>query len=242
MGQYADLLRALPRTRRSVRDRKAAKTLEVVRIAKQFGPEYFDDSRMYGYGGYVYDGRWILVAQDILNHYGLIPDPYPPRILDVGCAKGYLVHDLRQHGGADAYGLDVSRYALEHCRADDVGRLHWGRAQALPFPARSFDLVLSINTLHNLPREEIKTALREMQRVSRGRMFVQVDTYRTPAERALFEDWVLTAEFHGYPDDWLALFREAGYDGDYAWTIVEEQDGDEEGSTRGGGAGRGLPG
>jgi len=97
-----------------------------------------------------------------------------------------------------------------------------GSADDLPFPDDSFDLVLSINTLHNLPRPRLIKALREMRRVSRGRMFVQVDSYRTPAQKALFEEWVLTAEFHGYPDDWLDVFEEAGYDGDYAWTILEE--------------------
>jgi hypothetical protein len=32
---------------------------------------------------------------------------------------------------------------------------------------------------------------------------------------------VLTAKFHGYPQDWVALFGEAGYTGDFYWTIIE---------------------
>ena len=64
-------------------------------------------------------------------------------------------------------------------------------------------------------------ALQELQRVSNGRAFVQVDSYRTPEQKAVFEDWVLTAKFHDYPDGWLKLFEEAGYTGDYYWTIIE---------------------
>mgnify|MGYP001562522954 FL=1 len=199
-----------------MRARAAARDPEVVRIAKQYGAEYFDGDRKYGYGGYRYDGRWQPVARDIIEHYNLNPSS---KVLDVGCAKGFLVHDLLPW--ADAYGIDVSEYALWYCPREVVGRLHRGFADVLPFPDKSFDLVLSINTLHNLSRPLIVWALREMRRVSCGPMFVQVDSYRTPEEKALFEDWVLTAEWHGYPDEWLALFAEAGYDGDYAFTIIE---------------------
>lgn len=218
MGEYVDLLRTLPRTRRGVPARAASKSSEVVAAAKQFGRDYFDGDRKYGYGGYLYDGRWRSVALDVLYRYALHSGA---RVLDVGCAKGFLVYDMYQLG-LDAHGLDSSRYAVVECpHPGTVGRLHLGSADDLPFPDKSFDLVLSINTLHNLPRERLIRALREMRRVSRGSMFVQVDSYRTEAERALFLDWVLTAETHGTPEFWLELFSEAGYDGDYCWTIIE---------------------
>lgn len=220
MGQYVDLLRSLPKTARDVSKRKADKSPEVVAVARQFGREYFDGARKFGYGGYCYDGRWSMVARDIAEHYMLVPDS---KVLDVGCAKGFLVYDFLVRGECDPYGVDISSYALENCLPGVVGRLHCASADALPFPDRSFDLVLSINTLHNLPRPRLIKALQEMRRVSCGGMFVQVDSYRTDAERVRFEDWVLTAETHGTPEFWLELFAEAGYDGDYAWTIVGEE-------------------
>lgn len=215
MGQEINLLRALPRTTRNVRARAKDKTPEAVKVAKQYGAEYFDGDRKYGYGGYYYDGRWRPAARHIIEHYALDASS---KVLDVGCAKGFLVADLVPW--VDAYGLDVSRYALLNCDRNVVGRLHFGTAAFLPFPDDSFDLVLSINTLHNLPRPRLIRALQEIVRVSRGPAFVQVDSYRTPEEKALFEDWVLTAEWTGYPDEWLALFAEAGYEGDYYWTLV----------------------
>lgn len=218
MGEYVELLKSLPETPRDVAARTAARDEDAVRVAKHYGREYFDGDRRYGYGGYRYDGRWRPVAAEIMRHYRL---HHGQRVLDVGCAKGFLVKDLCD-AGLDAYGLDASPYAIVQCpHPDVVGRLHREFCWHLPFPDGSFDLVISINTLHNCARPGVVRSLQEMRRVSRGRMFVQVDSYRTPEERARFEAWVLTAETHGDPDFWLALFAEAGYDGDYAWTILE---------------------
>ncbi len=212
-----DLLRALPKGRRNVKARESAKTDEHVRISREYGEMYFDGPREYGYGGYRYDGRWQPVARDIVAHFGLKPGD---RVLDVGCAKGFLVKDLLALG-IDAYGLDVSQYALMHCEPEVVGRLHLGSADALPFPDGSFAAVLAINTLHNLPRERLITAVREIERLAPGKGFIQVDSYRTPEQKEVFESWVLTAMYHDYPENWVRLFREAGYGGDWYWTIIE---------------------
>jgi ubiquinone/menaquinone biosynthesis C-methylase UbiE len=214
-----DLLRSLPKTGRDISARASAKTAERIAIARQFGEMYFDGPREYGYGGYRYDGRWITVAQEIIRHFGLAAGK---RVLDVGCAKGFLVKDLMKVcPGLEAFGLDVSEYALMHCETEVAGRLHLGTATKLPFPDRSFDAVISINTIHNLERGGVIQALREMERLAPGRGFVQVDAYHTPEQRALFEQWVLTARFHDYPRAWLGVFKEAGYTGDWNWTVLE---------------------
>lgn len=214
-----DLLRALPKSRRNITQRGEAKSPEIIALSREYGELYFDGPREYGYGGYRYDGRWRPVAKDIIAHFGLAAGA---RILDVGCAKGFLVKDLMlAEPGLEAFGLDISRYALTHCEPEVVGRLHLGSADALPFPDKSFDCVVSINTIHNFDRAGALRALREIERVSRQSAFVQVDSYRTPEQKSLFESWVLTAKFHDYPQGWIEVFAEAGYTGDYYWTIVE---------------------
>jgi ubiquinone/menaquinone biosynthesis C-methylase UbiE len=219
MGREIDLLRSLPRTKRNIQMRAEQKDPAVVALAKQFGFEYWDGDRKYGYGGYRYDGRWRSVARDIIAHFGLRAGQ---RVLDVGCGKGFLVKDLMlECPGLEVFGLDISRYALLHCERDVIGRLHLGTAESLPFPDGAFNCVLSINTIHNLPRPRAMIALREIQRLSSGRAFVQVDSYHTPQQKALFESWVLTAEYHDYPPGWISLFADAGYTGDYYWTIVD---------------------
>jgi ubiquinone/menaquinone biosynthesis C-methylase UbiE len=214
-----NLLAKLPRGKRNITSRAEAKTDEIIRISREYGELYFDGPRAYGYGGYRYDGRWIPVAQDIVEYFQLQAGD---RILDVGCAKGFLVKDLlKVCPGIEAFGIDVSEYALMHCEPEVVGRLHLGDAMKLPFPDNSFKAVISLNTIHNLERRDCITALREIERLAPGRGFVQVDSYRTPEQKAAFEEWVLTAKFHDYPDGWIRLFQEAGYTGDYYWTIIE---------------------
>lgn len=213
-----DLLRSLPKPARNIAMRAEAKQPAVVAIAKQYGEMYWDGPRDYGYGGYRYDGRWRSVARDMIAHYGLQPGM---RVLDVGCGKGFLVKDLMlEQPGIEAFGLDVSLYALRHAPEDLIGRLHLGSADELPFPDASFDYVVSLNTIHNLPRPRAVKAMAEIERVSKGKSFVVVDSYRTTEQKAIFESWVLTAEYHGYPEQWFELFAEAGYTGDWNWTII----------------------
>ena len=175
-----NLLAKLPRGKRNVNARAEAKTQEIVDISRQYGELYFDGPRKYGYGGYRYDGRWIPVAEDIVKHFKLKPGD---RVLDVGAGKGFLVKDLlKVLPGLEAFGLDISEYALMHCEPEVVGRLHLGNAAKLPFPDNSFACVLSLNTIHNLDRADLITALKEMERLAPGRGFVQVDSYRTPEQ------------------------------------------------------------
>jgi len=219
MGKEVNLLAKLPKGKRNVAARATAKTPEIIAKSREYGFDYFDGSRDFGYGGYRYDGRWIPVAEDIVKHFGLKAGD---RVLDVGAAKGFLVKDLlKACPGLEVFGLDISKYALMHCEPEVVGRLHLGSAHDLPFPDKSFSAVLCINTVHNLARPDLIRALKEIERLAPGRGFVQVDSYRTPEQKALFEEWVLTAKHHDYPQGWIDLFKEAGYTGDYYWTIVE---------------------
>jgi SAM-dependent methyltransferase len=213
-----NLLVRYPKAKRNVKARLGNKE-ENRALALKFGREYFDGTREQGYGGYRYDGRWLPIAEDIVRHFKLKPGD---RVLDVGCGKGFLVKDLMKVcPGLEVFGLDISEYAVLNCEPEVVGRLHVGNATRLPFPDASFQAVLSINTVHNLERAGSIAALREMQRVAPARGFVQVDAYRNSAERQVFEDWMLTARTYGMPQDWIEILREAGYTGDYYWTILE---------------------
>jgi len=213
-----NLLRHYPPAKRKMAKPRAAGQANR-EAALRFGAEYFDGSREQGYGGYYYDGRWVPIARDIVAHFGL---KRGDRVLDVGCAKGFLIKDLMAVcPGLEVYGLDVSEYALRHSEPEAAGRLVRGTADRLPFRAGAFQVVLCINVIHNLERERCLAALREIERLAPGRGYVQVDAYRTAAEREIFLGWVLTAVTFLRPEEWRALFAEAGYTGDHYWTVLE---------------------
>jgi len=218
MNKQVNLLSKLPHTKRCVRKRAESKTPEVIKTARNFGQMYFDGPRDYGYGGYSYDGRWLPVANDIINHFKLTPGQ---KVLEIGCAKGFLIRDLLSTcPGLTVFGIDISSYALENCIIEATGLLCQGNCEQLPFENNFFDVVLSINTIHNCDRDGVIKSLKEIQRVSNGKAFVQVDAYNNEQEYEIFMDWVLTAKFHGFPKDWIKIFKESGYTGDYDWTLV----------------------
>lgn len=214
-----NLLDRYPRSKRPIDERSAAVTDADRAVARQFGREYFDGDRLTGYGGYRYDGRWKPVVERFRDHYGLKPDA---RILDVGCAKGFMLHDFQElMPAATLAGIDVSEYALEHAMPSVRPFMQLGSADTLPFGDNSFDLVISITTIHNLDEPRVRKALREVERVSRGHSFVTLDAWRTPEEFERLNKWNLTAQTYMHVPEWETLFREAGYTGDYYWFIAE---------------------
>jgi SAM-dependent methyltransferase len=215
-----NLLGSLPNVKRNLSARLVNKQANRI-LANKFGQEYFDGSREQGYGGYIYDGRWQKVARTAKDRYFLASGM---SVLDIGCAKGFFVGDLMQEiPGLKAVGIDVSGYALTKAKKDIQGYLYLSSADKLPFPDNSFDAVFAINTLHNLDRDSCIKALREINRVAKfpEKTFVQVDAYHSLKDRALFEDWMLTAKTYCTPDEWLSLFDEAGYIGDFFWTTFD---------------------
>ena len=220
MGQEINLLDLYPRSKRPIDERGALVTVENKNIAKQFGQEYFDGDRMYGYGGYRYQERfWKDTVRRFRDHYQLAPNAC---ILDVGCAKGFMMYDFKKlMPGAHIEGLDISSYAKENAIEEMRPFIHVGNARQLPFKDNSFDLVICINTIHNLILEQCKEALKELQRVSGGKAFFTVDAWRNEKEHQNMLKWNLTAETYMHVDDWKRLFAETGYKGDYFWFIAE---------------------
>ena len=218
MGQEIDLLVNYPKAKRNVLERGATKTEEDRKIARQFGKDFFDGDRKHGYGGYNYHPRfWQPVVPTFQKQYGLTEKS---TVLDVGCGKGFMLYDFAELiPGVRVSGVDVSEYAIAHAVEAMKPNVRVADARKLPFRDGSFDLVISINTIHNLEVGELKGALKEIQRVSRGRSFVTVDAYRNEEEKELMYAWNLTAKTILHVDEWKKLFKEVGYTGDYYWFI-----------------------
>ena len=192
----------------------------VAEKAIQFGHDYWDGDRLSGYGGYRYDGRWRKVADAMAAHYGLKSGD---RILDVGAGKGFLLHDLTQAvPGIDVRGLDISSYAIENAKPEVRERLEVGNASKLPYPDKSFDFVVSVNTLHNLYIQDLFAAIREIERVSKnGRSHITVEAYRNEREKVNLMYWQLTCRAFHTPQEWEWVFKTCCYRGDWGFIYFE---------------------
>ena len=205
-----------PRANRDISKRGNEKTEEDRRIAREFGKEFFDGDRKNGYGGFNYNSKyWEPVIPTFQKHFNLSSKD---SILDVGCAKGFMLYDFSKLiPGIELKGIDISQYAIENCIEDMRDNLDVGDARDLPFKDNSFDLVISITSVHNFNEEECIQAIREIERVSKGKSFLTVDAYRNDIEKEAMLAWNLTAKTILHVNEWKRLFKDAAYTGDYYW-------------------------
>lgn len=191
---------------------------EAAKIAKRFDKEYWDGDRRWGYGGFHYDGRWKPVAKELASHYGLKSGDH---VLDVGCGKAFLLYELTQIvPNLHVTGLDISQYAVENGKEEIRSHLIQGHANHLPFKDKSFDLVISLNTLHNLHCYDLDKALREIERVGKNKYLV-VESYRNEEEKANLLYWQLTCESFYTPEEWMWWFEKTGFTGDHSFIYFE---------------------
>ena len=218
MGEEINLLAKYPRTQRNIAERGQSKTEEDRAIARQFGKEFFDGDRRHGYGGFSYHPRfWRPVIPDFQKRYDLKPGS---KILDIGCAKGFMLYDFIQIiPGVKVSGVDISSYAIDQAMPAVKSNVSVGDVCSLPFADHSFDLVIAINTIHNLEGNDLYAALHEIIRVTKQHAFVTVDAYRNDAEKEAMFAWNLTAKTILHVDEWKQLFVEVGYQGDYYWFV-----------------------
>jgi ubiquinone/menaquinone biosynthesis C-methylase UbiE len=192
---------------------------EAAKIAKRFDKEYWDGDRKIGYGGFKYDGRWRAVAKQMAAHYGIKPGD---KVLDVGCGKAFLLYDFTQEvPGVEVAGIDISAYGIENAKEEVKQFLQVGNANTLPYPSGYFDLVISINTLHNLYCYDLEKALQEIERVGKKNKFICVESYRNEEEKVNLLYWQCTCEAFNTPEEWQWWFEKTGYTGDHGFIFFE---------------------
>ncbi|HEB72457.1 MAG TPA: class I SAM-dependent methyltransferase [Nitrospirae bacterium] len=207
------------RTKREYIARMNDDKIACMKVAREYGYDFWDGSRRHGYGGYKYDGRWSVVAEKLIETYSL---PDDAKILDIGCGKGFLLYEFTKLlPKAQLAGFDISEYAIENA-IDGVKPLLFQRSaeEELPYEDKDFDLVISITTLHNLTIGKLDLALREMERVGKNKYFV-VESFRTERELFNLQSWALTCEIFLRPEGWAWLCEKARYSGEYEFIYFE---------------------
>jgi SAM-dependent methyltransferase len=218
MHKEINLLKNYPVTNRDTNARANEKTEDDRKIARKFGKDFFDGDRKHGYGGFNYLPRfWEPVVPTFQDYWELDSNS---SLLDVGCAKGFMLYDFKRLiPGLSIKGIDISEYAISNALPEVSADLSIADAKYLPFEDNSFDAVISINTIHNLELDQCADALIEIERVSKGKSFITVDAFRNSQEEKRMYEWNLTAKTILSVDDWLKLFKEVGYTGDFYWFI-----------------------
>lgn len=220
MGKLLNIVNKLhKKTKREYLPRMADDKIHCMIVASEYGYDYWDGDRKYGYGGYKYDGRWETIARDLIAEYNLKDGA---KILDVGCGKAFLLYELSKLlPNSEIVGFDYSKYAIENAKEEVKDKLFEYNASSIyPFGDNYFDLTISINTLHNLKNYELKTALKEMQRVSKNSYLV-VESYNNREELFNLECWALTCQSFYSTSEWIWLFDEYGFDGNYEFIYFQ---------------------
>jgi ubiquinone/menaquinone biosynthesis C-methylase UbiE len=221
MGTLKNFVNPLhQQTKRNYIERMINEKVECSKVAQQYDEKYWDGERKYGYGGYKFiPGRWKPVAQDLIKTYNLKADS---KVLDIGCGKGFLIYEMLQiEPKLDIIGFDISDYAIANSKEEIKELISVGNAEKkFPYLDKSFDLVISLGSLHNLSLEELSFSLKEITRVSKE-SYIMVESYRTQEELFNFQCWALTCKTFLSSKDWLWFFNENDFKGDYEFIYFE---------------------
>ena len=91
----------------------------------------------------------------------------------------------------------------------------------MKFKSNYFDLVVSLNTLHNLYCYDLIKALKEIERVSKKNKYICVESYRNETEKVNLLYWQVTCESFYTPLEWKWFLEQSKYKGDHSFIFFQ---------------------
>lgn len=192
---------------------KVAKERTVINkmYAWELGKEYYDGSRLNGYGGFKYDGRWLKLLPKIIKRYKL---NNKSKVLDLGCKKGFLLKDLNiLLPGIKSYGIENHPYAIKNS-VNCKSKLILSDYTKLPFKNKSLDFVIAFNSLYMQNLGDVIKSLKEIERVSK-KSYIVLASGENDEERNKFYKWTLIGTSILLKKEWKTLFKKIKFKGDY---------------------------
>ena len=202
-------------TKRNYLHRMVNSKIKCMLEAKKYEKNYWDGPRKFGYGGYRYiPGRLMPVAKKLIKKFKLNNKSI---ILDVGCGKGYLLYEIKRIlPEIHICGFDRSRYAIKNAHKEIKKDLFVHLAEKkYPFSKKKFDLALSMGCFHNLEINDLKFTLSEIQRVSKGKSFINLGSYSTQKQFWQLRQWTLLGITLLKENEWKHVMKHTKYTGDY---------------------------
>ena len=118
-------------------------------------------------------------------------------------------------------GIDISNYAIQNTKEEIRPNLNvFDARNPLPYKDKEFDLLISLGMLHNFRLPELKKVQIEINRISK-KSYIMVESYRNEKELFNLQCWALTAESFFDNKEWLWLYQEFGYQGDFEFIYFE---------------------
>ena len=195
------------KTKRNYLERMNLSKPLCMKIASQYGEEYWDGNRKYGYGGYKFiEGRWSKVAKKIVKKFKLKDGS---KILDIGCGKGYLMYELiKLNPKFEVCGFDFSKYAIKNSHPAVKNKIKYlDLAKKFSFKNKSkFDLIISLGTIYNLRNFELEYVLRKINTESK-QSYLVVESYKNFKELFNLQCWALTCKTFLSKEEWIWLFK-----------------------------------
>ena len=115
-------------------------------------------------------------------------------------------------------GLEFSQYCFNNSLPIMRPHIDIGCCSLLPYETNSFDLAISIATIHNLDKSGVKRALKEIMRVSK-KSFIKINGYNSNFQREELDNWNLVAKTILHVEEWKELFDEVGYDREWEFFV-----------------------
>jgi len=177
---------------------------------------FFDGDRNFGYGGYVYDGRWKTIANNIISSYSLNKSE---KILQINSEKGFLLKDLKdKNSDLQVYGTETSQYAIQNTLKEIKNDIFYTKPTKLPFPDNYFDFVIALGVIYTLNLEEALKTINEINRITKKFSFITLASYENDNDYFLFKDWTLLGTTILKKAEWKEVLASLNYTGDYFFT------------------------
>ena len=160
---------------------KSGRMSALEKLSKIFDKDYFEngkETKKSNYTDYSWDrlGKYfVATARHIIDLFN------PATVLDVGCAKGFLVYALEQNG-VEAWGIDASEYAVENAEEAIRDKITLGMAEKLPYDDNSFEVVTILDVMEHIPEKNVAKTIKELLRVAKKHVIVRVVTKDVPGD------------------------------------------------------------
>ena len=212
MKEYSLIGKLHNSTKRKYIERMNDSKIHCMNVARKYEKKFWDGHRRYGYGGYHYiPGYWTGIASKLIKKYNLTNKS---KVLDIGCGKGFLLYEIKlKLPDIEILGLDISRYAIKNSKFEIKKYLkYFDIRKKIQYKKNYFDLVISINTLHNLNISKLEKTIKNINHISKN-SYIVVESYRNLKELFNLKCWALTANCFFSKNDWKYIFKKNNYHG-----------------------------